>query len=273
MPHMPPCPHLSSELLTRAGFVHAFFTRQGGVSEGPFATLNLSPGVGDRPEHVSENLGRAARTLGLARERLYVAAQVHDRGVVVLHGSEAASEVAEIRADAVVSSAAGLGCGVRTADCVPILLADPETGRVAAVHAGWRGVVRRVIAATTERMLELGSRSTALLAAIGPHIGPAAFEVDADVAGELARASSASGVVLERPGSKPHVNLARIVRAQLAEAGLLDARIEHVPGCTYSDAASFFSYRRDGQKSGRMLAVIVPNETSPRTSGDSAGRG
>jgi len=269
---MHPCPHLSSSLLTRAGFVHAFFTRRGGVSEGPFASLNLSPGVGDRPEHVSENLGRAARTLGLASERVYVAAQVHDRGVILLHGDEAASVVAETPADAIVSSAPGLGCGVRTADCVPILLADPETGRVAAVHAGWRGVVRGVIASTTERMRGLGSRSTTLLAAIGPHIGPDAFEVDADVAAELARASSASGVVSQRAGSKPHVNLALIVRAQLVQAGLLEARIEDVPGCTYRDAASFFSYRRDGQKSGRMLAVIVPSAAPSGASGDSAGR-
>lgn len=270
---MPPCPHLSSGLLTRAGFVHAFFTRRGGVSEGPFAELNLSPGVGDRPEHVSENLGRAARSLGLTSERVFVAAQVHDNGVLLLHGNEAPSAVAQVPADAIVSSTAGLGCGVRTADCVPILLADPETGRVAAVHAGWRGVTRRVIASTTLRLLELGSRSGALLAAIGPHIGPDAFEVDADVAGELERASSASGVVQRPEGSKPRVNLARIVRAQLIEAGLVDGQIEDVPGCTHGDAAAFFSYRRDGQKSGRMLAVIVPNGAPSGAAGDSGGRG
>jgi len=141
------------------------------------------------------------------------------------------------------------------------------------VHAGWRGVVREVIASTTARMLELGSRSSALVAAIGPHIGPDAFEVDEDVAAELARASSASDVVIRRAGSKPRVNLARIVRAQLGQAGLLEARIEDVPGCTYHDAASFFSYRRDGKKSGRMLAVIVPNEAASGALRDSAGRG
>jgi len=270
---MHPCPHLSSGLLTRAGFVHAFFTRRGGVSEGPFAALNLSPGVGDRPEHVSENLGRAARSLGLPSERVYVAAQVHDRGVLLLHGSEQASAVAEVPADAIVSGNPALGCGVRTADCVPILLADPATGRVAAVHAGWRGVVRQVIASTTEQLRALGSPGSALLAAIGPHIGPDAFEVDEDVAAELERASSASGVVRRRAGSKPHVDLARIVRAQLRQAGLPEAHIEDVPGCTYQDAASFFSYRRDGQKSGRMLAVIVPKQAPPGAHGDSAGRG
>jgi YfiH family protein len=262
---MDPCPHLQSGLLARAGFAHAFFTRRGGVSEGPFASLNLSPEVGDRAEHVRENLGRAAHTLGLAGERLYVAAQVHDRGVISLHGPENASVVARTAADAIVSSAPGCGCGVRTADCVPILLADPETGRVAALHAGWRGLVRHVIASATERMLELGSRPSALLAAFGPHIGPDAFEVGDDVAREIASASAAQGVVERAAAGKALVSLARVVRAQLRAAGLEETHIEQVPGCTYRDASQFFSYRRDGQRSGRMLAVIVPHATDSRS--------
>jgi hypothetical protein len=265
---MDPVPHLESELLARAGFSHAFFTRQGGISEGPFSALNLSPIVGDRAEHVQENLGRVARTLGLEPERLYVAAQPHDRGVILLHGTENADAVARTAADAIVSSAPGVGCGVRTADCVPILLADPETGCVAAVHAGWRGLVRHVIASAAERMYALGSRRSALLAAFGPHIGPEAFEVGEDVASEITGASSATGVVQRRAAGKAWVSLARVVRAQLASAGLDDARIEQVSGCTYRDASRFFSYRRDGQRSGRMLAVIVP-----RASGSSAARG
>jgi YfiH family protein len=255
---MDPVPYLESGLLARAGFSHAFFTRQGGVSEGPFWALNLSPTVGDRAEHVRENLGRAARTLGLGPERLFVAAQPHDRGVILLQGTESADAVARTAADAILSSAPGVGCAVRTADCVPILLADPETGRVGAVHAGWRGLVRHVIASATERMIELGSRRGALLAAFGPHIGPEAFEVGDDVASEIASASSAEGVVQRTATGKALVSLASVVRAQLTSAGLDDARIEQVPGCTYRDASRFFSYRRDGQRSGRMLALIVP---------------
>jgi YfiH family protein len=264
---MDPCPHLSSGLLVRAGFTHAFFTRRGGVSEGPFAALNLSPEVGDRAEHVLENLGRAARTVGLVPERVYVAAQLHDRGVILLHGSENPSAVARTAADAIVSSALGIGCAVRTADCVPILLADPETGRVAAVHAGWRGVVRRVIASATDRMLELGSRRAALLAAFGPHIGPEAFEVGSDVAQQLAQASAAASAVVPGSSGKAFVSLAAVVRAQLCEAGLAEENIEQVPGCTYRDASQFFSYRRDGQRSGRMLAVIVPRAASVSSAG------
>lgn len=253
--------------------MHGFFTREGGVSEGPFASLNCSPDVGDRAEHVRENLARVAQALGLSAERIYVAAQVHDRGVIVLSGSEAASAVARTAADAIVSRAAGApeapaGCGVRTADCVPILLADPQSGRVAAVHAGWRGVVREVIANAIDHMVTLGSQRAALLAAIGPHIGPDAFEVGDDVALELIRASSAEDVVQRLPDGKAHVNLARIARAQLCAAGLSGERIEQLPGCTHRDASRYFSFRRDGKRSGRMLSVIVartlPAVTSER---------
>lgn len=256
---MDPVPYLASGLLARAGFTHAFFTRRGGVSAGPFATLNLSPQVGDGAEQVRENLGRAARSLALPAERIYVAAQNHDRGVVVLDGSEQADTVARTAADAIVASAPGIGCGVRTADCVPILLADSASGRVAAVHAGWRGLVRHVLASAIERMSDLGSQRSALLAAFGPHIGPDAFEVGDDVAEEIVNSSSAQGVVQRAPTGKARVSLARVVRAQLLDAGLDDARIEQVPGCTYRDASQFFSYRRDGQRSGRMLAIIVPS--------------
>lgn len=260
-----------SALLARAGFVHAFFTREGGVSEGPFASLNCSPDVGDRAEHVRENLARVAQALGLASERIYTAAQVHDRGVLVLDGSESASAVARTAADAIVSSAASTGCGVRTADCVPILLADPAAGRVAAVHAGWRGVVREVIANAVEHMVTLGSQRAALLAAIGPHIGPSAFEVGDEVALELSRASSAEGAVQRAPSGKAHVDLARIVQAQLWAAGLSREHIEQLPGCTHGDATRYFSYRRDGQRSGRMLSVIVarslPAGSAPHTRG------
>jgi YfiH family protein len=140
---------------------------------------------------------------------------------------------------------------------------------VAAVHAGWRGVVREVIANAIEHMVTLGSQRAALLAAIGPHIGPDAFEVGDDVALELSRASSAEGVVQRWPDGKAHVNLARIIQAQLCAAGLSSERIEQVPGCTHRDASRYFSFRRDGKHSGRMLSVIVartlPAVTSERS--------
>ena len=249
--------YLQSGLLTRAGFVHAFFTRRGGISEGAFQTLNLSPEVGDRADHVAENLRRAAQALGLPPERLYVPRQVHGNGVLVLDPGHTPDSAAAATADAIVSGEPQLGCAVRTADCVPILLADRESGRVAAIHAGWRGVVSNVVAAATERMLALGSRSKSLLGVIGPHISASAFEVGEDVAAQLASASSETQVVRRAHGKKPQVELAKIVTAQLIDAGLDPTQIEQVPGCTHGDSAWFFSHRRDGPASGRMLSAIV----------------
>jgi YfiH family protein len=246
----------SSELLTRAGFRHAFFTRRGGVSSGAYASLNLSLDVGDRADDVAENRRRVARALGVGTDAVCVPRQVHGRGVIVLDEQATQAKVATLPADAVVSDAPGIACAVRTADCVPILLGCPETRRVGAVHAGWRGVVQNVIGAALEVFLARGSRPEQLIAAIGPHISLAAFEVGDDVAVELARVSPAPGVVV-REGSRPHVALAPIVVAQLVELGVPAERIEVLPGCTFTDREQFFSYRRDGQKSGRQVSAIV----------------
>ena len=253
--------NLKSDLLEHAGFVHAFFTRLGGVSRGPFESLNLSLSVGDDPEHVEENLRRAAATLGVNRERLYVTRQVHGCDVVVLGAGAASAQVSALAADANVSNCAGVACGVRTADCVPILLADPESGRVAAVHAGWRGVACNIAGAAVKQMQALGSRPNALLAAIGPHISVDAFEVGEDVAATLARCAGGEAAVIRAAGRKPHVDLARILGAQLEGAGIEMTQIERVRGCTFAEESSFFSHRRDGAVGGRMLSAIVSRES------------
>jgi hypothetical protein len=145
---------------------------------------------------------------------------------------------------------------VRSADCVPVLIADRRSGAVAAVHAGWRGVEQNVVGATLERLRALLGRPGELVAAVGPHIELEAFEVSAEIAERLRHASSVRDVV-DASRAKPHVDLRRIVRAQLTDAGLPDAAVDDVPGCTFADAARFFSFRRDGQRSGRHLSAIV----------------
>ena len=264
---MDPSLYLRSELLSSAGFVHAFFTRAGGASSGPFGSLNLSLDVGDRPEDVAENRFRVARALGFDAERLYVPRQVHERGVLVVDGREAQAEVAATEADAIVSDGPGLACAVRTADCVPILLADRETRRVAAVHAGWRGVVKGVASATLATFRARGSRPEHLVAAIGPHISAAAFEVGQDVALQLSAASLATHVVSSLSAPKAHVDLARILVAQLTEQGLSLANIDVLEGCTLREPERFISYRRDGKRSGRQLSAIV---SEPIRSGSAA---
>lgn len=248
---------LQSPLLSGAGFVHAFFTRQGGVSSGAHGSLNLSHAVGDAAEAVAENRRRAARRLGVEVDRLLVPRQVHGRGVVVAGSGDDADAVAAREGDAVVSDAAGLACAVRTADCVPILIGDRETRRVAAVHAGWRGVVGRIVEATLGVMLARGCRPEHLIAAIGPHISADAFEVGEDVGRQLAEASDARGSVIASGEGKSHADLEAILRAQLAALGVRPSNIDSIGGCTVGEPERYFSYRRDGSQSGRQLSAIV----------------
>jgi YfiH family protein len=250
--------YLQSRLLSSAGFRHAFFTRRGGVSGGAYAALNFSSAVGDAEDKVSENFRRAGNALGLDSDRLFFLAQVHGREVRQLTGNESFEQICNLSGDALVSICGNLACCVRVADCVPVLLGDIRSGAAGAAHAGWRGVVARVVPATVETLGRVSGGEPTLVAAIGPHISVAAFEVSADVAAQLADASSASNVVDWSWGERPHVNLRRIVRAQLVNAGVAEECIDDVDGCTVGDPDRFFSFRRDGRHSGRHLAAIVP---------------
>jgi polyphenol oxidase len=252
------CQVLTSELLAQAGFVHAFFTRRGGVSEGPYRSLNFSSATGDEPAKVAHNLELAAAALGVLPARVYFLSQVHGVGVLSLDGSEDRAQVLHQRGDAVISRQPSVACGVRIADCVPVLVADLRSGAVAAIQAGWRGTVAGVVEAGIRELSLLAGDPPELRAAIGPHISVAAFEVHEEVAAELAACSSDHEVVDRSIGPRPHVDLRRIVRAKLRALGLAATAIDDVWGCTVGDAHQFFSYRRDGPKSGRHLAAIVP---------------
>lgn len=252
-----PSDYLQSSLLTRAGFRHAFFTRAGGVSEHEFASLNFSVAVGDTPDNVAENLRRAAQALGVAPGRVYFASQVHGAVAELVHPEVGFDSFVCREADIVFGHSPEIACGVRTADCVPILLAAQRTGSVAAVHAGWRGVVGGAVRAGLASINRVSEDASDVIAAIGPHISLEAFEVSDDVANELAQASPDPNVV-ERSRARPHVDLRRIVRAQLESMGVKSTAIDDVAGCTFLESARFFSFRRDGKRSGRHLSAIVP---------------
>jgi polyphenol oxidase len=211
-----------------------------------------------------------------------------DEELVVALGLTAATAIAQVKqvhGGDVIEAAGSTGreadglvgrgsaaVGVRVADCVPVLLADEVTGDVAAVHAGWRGVTRGVVRAGVERLVGRGDPRR-LVAAIGPCIGPCCFEVGADVAATIAAASRRDGgiaqgrgggvpqegarVIASERGDKAYVDLRAAVRAQLTAAGLDDARVDDVGGCTKHEVARFHSFRRDGANSGRMLACIA----------------
>ncbi len=230
---------------------HGFSTRVGGVSGGRYATLNLGGKWGDDPAAVAENRRRVAEATGLLPTELRLARQVHGRAVAVADG-RSAEEVLGSDADAVVATETGLAPSVLTADCVPILIAD-EAGRVAAVHAGWRGAVADIAGATVEELVSRGCAPSRLRAAIGPSICPRCFEVGEDVAAQFAP----SFVIREASWPKPHVDLWALCRAQLVAAGLEDAKIETLGRCTVHEPELFFSFRRDGANIGQMMSFIA----------------
>ena len=249
---------LKSPLLIAAGFRHAFFTRRGGVSRGPFATLSFSVGAGDDADAVAKNLERAARALGVDPGHVYFLSQVHGRVARTLDGTADWTDITQREGDALVSVDPRVACGVRSADCVPVLVADRASGAVAAAHAGWRGVVAGVVESAVSELRALAGGRGNLVAAIGPHISLEAFEVSEEVASELAGASPDPAVVERQHWPKPHVDLRRLVRAKLAALGLPDRQVDDVAGCTVGSAELFFSFRRDGPRSGRHLSAIVP---------------
>jgi polyphenol oxidase len=245
---------LISPLLSSHGFSHSFFTRCGGFSAAPFATLNFSASVGDCPEAVAGNLRLAAERLAVPQGRVYFLDQVHGTGWHWLDGKASHEDVSRWQGDITLSSNPALACGVRTADCVPVLLAAPRSGIVAAAHAGWRGAVAGVV---MEAIAQLRSRGEdeELVAAVGPHIEACCFEVGSDVAATIAAASTLGERLVDRSRSKPHVDLRALVSEQLRQAGV--GAVDHVRGCTYCNDGLFHSYRRDGPRSGRMLSAIV----------------
>ena len=247
---------LESALLRGAGFSHAFFTRKGGVSPGAYSSLNFSVAAGDSEANVKQNLERAAAELGVASTRIHFLSQVHGRVAHTLSGSELQSTLILRDGDALVSRAPGLACAVRSADCVPVLLADRRSGAVGAVHAGWRGAASGIVSSAIEALRAIAPNPS-LIAAIGPHISLDAFEVSDDVAETLLKASRDPQIV-DRSRAKPHVDLRRMLRAELHEQGLAQAAIDDVWGCTVLEPARFFSFRRDGKASGRHLSAIVP---------------
>lgn len=233
---------------------HGFSTRLGGVSEGRYASLNLGGRWGDVPDHVDENLRRVAAMASYDPGQLVRVRQVHGAAVLAAHEVSADSEADALwtgrdlpGADRVVA--------VMTADCVPILICDRGATVVAAAHSGWRGTVANIAGQTVEILRTRGgARPADLLAAIGPCIEVAAFEVGEEVAAEFDER-----FVDRSHGERPHVDLVACVRAQLEAAGIPAAQIERVGGCTHTDPKLYFSYRRDGAGIGQHLSLIGLN--------------
>jgi YfiH family protein len=241
---------LASQRLARVdGVVHGFTTRNGGVSQGELSSLHLGWG-GAAAGDLAENWRRVAVALGLPRENIAVAEQVH--GACVLEGDTGLGPMVPIgEGDALVCTAPGHGVAVRVADCVPILLAAP--GGVAAVHAGWRGTAQGIAKQGVWALCRAtGADPAQVVAAVGPRIGACCYAVGPEVV-EGIGVHVAPEVFVSQRGSATHVDLGAANAAQLQAAGVMD--IDVLEACTACESR-FFSHRGDGPGTGRLAAVI-----------------
>jgi YfiH family protein len=235
-----------SPLLAAAGVPHGFSTRLGGVSVGPFTSLNFgNPGgfeLRDDLEAIAENHRRLQEAIGASGRHVLRVHQVH--GNRVIDAGDGCAWDNSAQADAIIATHPGQLASVRTADCVPILLATDDGRAVAAVHAGWRGVVAGAVANAIAR-LRIVRQGRGIIAAIGPCIGMEAFEVGLEVLEAFATLLGDLAPIRRRADGKGHVDLRRAVALQLQANGVSDDHIDATDQCTVRDAAEFFSHRRD----------------------------
>ncbi len=253
-----PLPHVEAPGLAHLSRVtHGFFGRQGGVSTGIYASLNAGAGSGDDPAHVAENRARIASTLGAPSPGHLLSCHQHHSADAIL-----VREPFEDRpkADAMVTDVPGLALAILTADCVPVLFADPEAGIIGAAHAGWKGALGGVLEATLAAMAGLGADPSRILAAIGPAIGPQSYEVGPEFRDRFLDDDTANARFF-RPGlgDRFQFDLPGHVHARLVAAGI--ARADLVAHDTCTMEADYFSNRRRNHRGepdyGRNASVIM----------------
>ena len=228
--------------LALTGIRHGFFTRAGGVSSGLYASLNGGLGSRDDAGKVLENRARMAAALGVEPRRLLTAYQTHSPNVVVAEAPWTTEN--RPQADAIVTRMRALAIGVTTADCGPVLFAEPRAGVIGAAHAGWRGALTGVIEATIAAMERLGAAQRQIRAAIGPMIRQGNYEVGPDLVERFRADDPASSRFFGPARRDGHAmfDLAGYIAARLKRAGITE--VEDVGLCTYADPEQFFSYRR-----------------------------
>jgi polyphenol oxidase len=231
---------------------HGVTTRAGGVSTGPYASLNLGASVGDSHDAVLENRARLARSLGFEPSRLVTTPQIHGKGVMVVDEATAPAAL-QTRADILVSRGRGFLLMQRFADCVPLVLWHKAAGIVGVAHAGWRGTAIGVAERAVEAVAELGGDPSGVRIGIGPSIGPCCFEVGQEVVKQIPGAEDASST---GPTGRPHVDLWEVNRRQLVAAGVPEDQVEVAAVCTRCRPDTYFSHRALGYPAGRFGAAI-----------------
>jgi YfiH family protein len=249
----------AASLSSLDGIRHAFFTREGGVSGGIYATLNSGIGSSDDDAHVAENRARMASALGVEPNRLITAYQIHSPQVVVADAPWSVDT--RPKADAIVTKTPGLAIGVSTADCGPLLFADARARVIGAAHAGWRGAFSGVIEGTIAAMENLGAKRDRISAALGPLIRQSNYEVSQSFVDDFVRADETYARFFAPAARAGHAmfDLPGFIALRLAQSGI--TRFEDVGICTYADPDRFYSYRRSTHRAepdyGRHVNAIV----------------
>lgn len=245
-------PHFKSDTLS---VPHGFFGRKGGVSLGVYDSLNAGQNSDDNPDHISENRTRIGAALGVAPTHLVSLHQIHSDIVEII--TEPTTTL--LRADGLVTNIPGLALSALSADCGPVLLADPKAGIIGACHAGWRGALNGIVESTVAAMCEIGATPSDMTAVLGPCIGPENYEVGDDFRDEFLKVSSEYDQFFLTPeGQKAHFDLPAFILFRLEMMGVTGSWSGH---CTYALPEDYFSYRRNTHESltgyGRNLSAIV----------------
>ncbi|PIT70854.1 peptidoglycan editing factor PgeF [Bartonella tribocorum] len=254
-----PHPILAKNLspLHSHGIKHGFFTRQGGISKSLYYSLNVGKSSNDQPEHIVQNCLLIADYFSIEIKNLVTVNQIHSCNVVVAHQAIIG---APPKADALVTTTPGLVIGVLTADCGPILFADPQAGVIAATHAGWRGSLNGIIEKTIAVMEKQGAKRQSIIAALGPCIGPHHYEVTSEFYNQFIERDSKFQKYFSKTEKVNHFhfNLWSFIINKLKEAGVHAFCVEL---CTYQNEQHFFSYRRAIQRNepdyGRQISAIM----------------
>lgn len=249
-------PYSISKVLTDERLRHGFFGREGGRSQGELAANNMSISVGDNPDLVVSNRSSAAYALGQhGIADLVVFRQTHSTRVETLTDRPRGV----IEADAMVTNRDDLLLGILTADCSPVLFADPEAGIVGAAHAGWKGAAGGIVGNTVKAMVALGATPRNIRAAIGPTISGPNYEIGPDAAAQITALDPAAARHISIPAGKTreHFDIPGLLQEQLFEAGI--GLVSDLCLCTYADPARFYSHRyatHQGTTTGRQIAII-----------------
>lgn len=243
-----------------ANLEHGFFTRNGGLSQGAYASLNIGYGLGDDEDTVTRNWSRIAAFFQINPAQLLRIEQVHSAKVIDVDSlnidfaaldPQGPPPTQTLQADGLFTFSNRLALCIRTADCVPLLIANAHGPGIAAVHAGWRGLASGIIAETARLFADHGIAAQNLRVAIGPHIGACCYQVGPEVLDALGPDSG------QQRGEHLYADQAQVARRQWQDVGVAKHHIAHVGPCVSCAEGQFFSHRRDKGQTGRQASVIV----------------